>query len=254
MLRRSFMFGSFIALSSCSSSGLYKGLTKESKNFRTPDPINTQQFPVRPYFPTWYDNDEPYRFYPGDEIELNVISAPELSRTMIVAPDGRISANLIGSIMAADRTPAELQQILESKYASQLKNPAVTIAPKAFASQKIFVGGEVARPGIYDLPGEIDPLQAITMAGGFMNTARREEVVVLRRGPGGQPFQRIFDLKSAFSSEQLYATLPRLRRLDIIWVPKSRISEVGLWTQQFVKDALPITFSFNYAINGFQNF
>lgn len=254
MLRRTFVFGSVLTLTSCSTGGLYNGLGKESKNFRTPDPINTVQFPVRPAFPTWYDNDEQYRFYPGDEIELTVIGAPELSKNMIVAPDGRITPNLIGTLMAADRTPQELQTAIETRYSYQLKNPSVSVAPKAFASQKIFVGGEVARPGIYDIPGEIDPIQAIMMAGGFMNTARRDEVVVLRRGPGGQPFQRIFDLKSAFSNEQLYAQLPRLRRLDIVWVPKSRISEVGLWTQQFVKDALPITFSFNYAINGGRTF
>lgn len=241
-------------LGGCVSKGLYSGVIKEARTFRTPAPIPTQHFPVAPPYPSWTEIDEAYRFYPGDEIEIQVIGATELSRTLIVGPDGRIYPQLLEPIMAGDRTPQELRATLEQGYARQLKNPTINIIPKTFVSQKIFIGGEVSKPGIYELNGEIDPLQAIILAGGFMNSAKREEIVVLRRGAGGQPFMRTYDLKSVFASPESFAQLPRLRRFDVIWVPRTRVSEVGLFTQQFLKDALPITLGFNYSINSGRSF
>lgn len=249
MLKNWVFLLAILLVSACGSNGLYSGIGSEARNFRTPAPQPTQHFPNFPPFPSWTDVDDSYRFYPGDEIEIQVLSASELSRTMIVAPDGRISPQLIGPIMVADRTPDELREILENGYRSQLQNPSVNIIPKAFASQKIFIGGEVAKPGIYDLNGELDPLQAIIIAGGFLNSARREDVVVMRRGVGGQPFMRTYDMKTVFARENAFAQMPRLRRFDIIWVPRSRISEVGLFTQQFIREALPVTIGFNYSIN-----
>ncbi len=240
---------SVIGLSACSFNNI-KGLGNEARNYRTPSPAQTQYFPTQPAFPSWTDADEGYRFYPGDEIEINVLGAPELSKTVIVAPDGRIAPNLIGNIMIADRNAYELQAMLEGAYSAQLRNPKISIAPKAFASQKIFIGGEVAKPGIYDLPGEIDPLQAITIAGGFLNSAKRDDLVVLRRGAGGQPFMRTYNMRTILSDPNYYAALPRLRRFDVIWVPKSKIAEAGLFTQQFIRDALPVTIGFNYSIGG----
>lgn len=249
MLKRSAL-AALVLLSGCASDSIYSGIAHEARTYRTPDPRPTQNFPTNPPFPSWTDADDSYRFYPGDEIEIQVLSAPELSRTLTIAPDGRISPQLIGSIMVADRTPQELKQMLQQGYARQLRNPEVNIITKSFASQKIFVGGEVSKPGVYDLNGELDPMQAIIMAGGFMNSARREEVVVLRRGAGGQPFMRVYDLKTAFADPRAFAQIPRLRRFDMIWVPRSRISEVGLFTQQFIRDALPISIGFSYSLNG----
>jgi protein involved in polysaccharide export with SLBB domain len=254
MLMRNISLISLLVLNTfiggCSSNSLYSGVQKEARTFATPSPQETQFFPARPPFPTWTDIDEPYRFYPGDEIDIAVLGAPELNKIAVVAPDGRINANLAGTLMAADRTADEIRWQLQQRYSTQLQNPTVNIAPKSFASQKIFVGGEVAKPGIYEIPGELDPLTAVVLAGGFLNSAKREETVVLRRGAGGQPYMRMFNLKTVFAQENGFAQLPRLRRLDVVWVPRSRISEVGLFTQQFLKDALPITIGFNYQIGG----
>ncbi len=234
--------------SACVPRAYYGDLRQEAKTWRTPSPVATAEFPAVPLFPTWTDQDDGYRLYPGDVVDFQSSGAPELNRKLTVAPDGRIHPPLVAAVMAADRTPEELKTTLESAYASQLRNPIVNLAPESFASQKVFVGGEVAKPGLYDLPGEIDPLQAVMLAGGFLNTARREEVVVLRRGAGGQPFMRVFDMKTVFARETGFAELPRLRRFDVIWVPKSRVSEVGQFTQQFVREALPVTVGFNYSL------
>lgn len=237
-----------IAANACVPRAYYQDLRQEAKTWRTPAPVPTPDFPAVPLFPTWTEQDDGYRLYPGDVVEFQSSGAPELNRKLTVAPDGRIHPPLVPAIMAADRTPDELKAALQTAYTSQLRNPAINLAPDTFASQKVFVGGEVAKPGLYDLPGEIDPLQAIMLAGGFLNSARREEVVVLRRGAGGQPFMRTFDMKSVFARQTGFAELPRLRRFDVVWVPKSRVSEVGQFTQQFIREALPVTVGFNYSL------
>ena len=239
---------SLCAISACVPREYYKDLRQEAKTWRTPSAVATPNFPVVPLFPTWTDQDDSYRLYPGDVVDFQSSGAPELNRKLTIAPDGRIHPPLIAAVMAADRTPDELQSTLRTSYASQLRNPAITLAPESFASQKVFVGGEVSKPGLYDIPGEIDPLQAIMLAGGFLTSARREEVVVLRRGAGGQPFMRTFDMKGVFARETGFAELPRLRRFDVVWVPRSRVSEVGQFTQQFVREALPVTVGFNYSL------
>jgi protein involved in polysaccharide export with SLBB domain len=235
---------------SCAPQSLIREAAQEARTFRTPPAVPTTDFPAVPLFPTWTEQDDGYRLYPGDVVEFQSIGAPELNKKLTVAPDGRIHPPLLRAIMAADRTPEEIETELSGLYGAQLRNASVNITPETFASQKVFVGGEVAKPGLYDLPGEIDPLQAIMIAGGFLNSARREEVVVLRRGAGGQPFMRTFDMKSVFARENAFAEMPRLRRFDVVWVPRSRVSELGLFTQQFVREALPVTVGFNYSIGG----
>lgn len=241
---------SLCSIAACAPRQYYKDLRQEAKTWRAPSPVATVDFPNVPLFPTWTDQDDGYRLYPGDVIDFQSSGAPELNRKLTVAPDGRIHPPLINAIMAADRTPIELQNSLKVAYATQLRNPIINLAPESFASQKVFVGGEVAKPGLYDIPGEIDPLQAVMLAGGFLNSARREEVVVLRRGAGGQPFMRVFDMKTVFARETGFAELPRLRRFDVVWVPRSRVSEVGQFTQQFIREALPVTVGFNYSLGG----
>jgi protein involved in polysaccharide export with SLBB domain len=232
--------------SACSLGPAAREVVQEGRDFRAPRTVPTEAFPAVPPYPTWTDSDGGYRLYPGDELDFASLGDPGLNRSLIVAPDGRIHPPLVGPVMAADRTLGEVVEGLQTLYARELRNPRVFLTPKSFASQKYFVGGEVERPGIYDLVGEIDPLQGILMAGGFKTSALRQEVAVLRRGAGGQPFIRMFDLRNVWAQPDGFAGLPRLRRFDVVWVPRSRISEVGLFTQQFVREALPITIGFSY--------
>ena len=95
---------------------------------------------------TYTDVSPAYRFFPGDEIEIVVFSAPELTRTVMVAPDGRVALPLIGAVRAADLTAEELQAALVTAYSNQLRHPELSVVPRSYASRQVFVGGEVARP------------------------------------------------------------------------------------------------------------
>jgi len=192
---------------------------------------------------------EPYRFYPGDQVEVTVFSAPELSRTATIAPDGRIDLPLIEPIMAADLSARELRDALLTAYARDLRTPEIEVAAAGFGSNLVYVAGEVSRPGVYDFRGPIDPVQAIALAGGFLNSARRQEVVVISRIPGGSRQVSLVDLRGSAVRDGLPQG-PTLRRFDVVYVPRTRVSDWNLWVQQYVRDALPIQFSLFYDLAG----
>lgn len=202
-------------------------------------------------YATWTDEEPEYRLYPGDQIEVRVPSAPELSQKLLtVQPDGRISMPLVGQVAVADRSIPDASAVLSQAYASQLIHPDVEIAVSQAAPLKVFVGGEVDKPGVYDMPGPIDALQAVITAGGFKTSAKRAGVVIIRRGADGRAMLRTADLLNAIYRPQTVDAVP-LRRFDIVYVPRSGVAEVGLFMQQYLREALPIQFS--YAINGNNN-
>ena len=128
--------------------------------------------------PMVYTDQSPaYRFFPGDEVEVTIFSAPELSRNATIGPDGRLAMPLIGAIRAADLTAEELHDLLVTAYASHLRMPELTVTARSYASRQVFVGGEVARPGIYEMPANMDAFQAIALAGGFLPSAQRGDVL-----------------------------------------------------------------------------
>ena len=209
-------------------------------------PRSTPEFEPIPYA-SWAEDEPGYRLYPGDVLDIAVPSAPELARTVTVQPDGRITLPLIPQSMAADRSIVELQRTLTQAYASQLRFPAVEVTVKQATPLKVFVGGEVDKPGVYDMPGDIDAVQAVTMAGGFKLSAKTTQVVIIRRGPGGRPMMRVANLREAIFNTSRGDAVP-LRRFDIVFVPKSTIAEVGAFVQQYLRDTVPIQFT--YAVNG----
>jgi polysaccharide export outer membrane protein len=201
-------------------------------------------------YATWTDDEPGYRFYPGDQIDIATPSAPELNRSVTVGLDGRIQLPLVGSFMAADRSAPELEQVLAAAYASQLLNPRVEVSVKQAQPLRIFVGGEVGKPGVYDMPGDIDALQAAVMAGGFTTAADTHKVIVIRRGPGGRAMMRTVDLGQAVRNGPRTDAVP-LRRFDIVYVPRSGIANAGLFVAQYLRDLVPIQFSYALTPNSF---
>jgi polysaccharide export outer membrane protein len=197
-------------------------------------------------YATWSQDEPAYRLYPDDEVEITIPSAPELDRVVRVAPDGRVSLPLIAPVMAADRTLGQLQDALETAYADQLRDPQLSVSIKTAGPLKVFVGGEVDKPGVYDMVGDTDALRAIVEAGGFKTSARETQVVIIRKGPNGRAMMRTVDLKAALRDPSGRDLVP-LRRFDIVYVPRSRIAEAGLFVQQYVRDLVPGQMGFNYA-------
>lgn len=193
------------------------------------------------------DQTPAYRFFPGDEVDVTVFSAPELTRTVTVGPDGRVSLPLIQPVRAAGLTSNELHDSLIAAYSDQLRQPELSVTARTFASRQVFVGGEVARPGIYQMPANIDAFQAVMLAGGFLPSASRHDVVVLSRANGTSQVTPV-DL-SPRAMRHGFPNAQPLSRYDVVYVPRSGIAQVNLFMQQYVRDALPIQFSLYYDLN-----
>lgn len=199
-------------------------------------------------FVEWRNADPAFRLFPGDTIDVTVHTASELDRTVVVGPDGRVNLPLAGRVMIAGRTDAEAASAIADAYTSMLRDPIVEVTASGFAPQNIIVGGQVASPGMFEMPSRIGALEAIMLAGGFRDSAARGDVVVLRRAPGGDGLMmRTVNLRRALRGDGQADPFP-LQRYDIVFVPRSTISEVTLFVEQYVYGILPLDQAFSFAI------
>ncbi|MBH0204335.1 MAG: sugar ABC transporter substrate-binding protein [Nitrospira sp.] len=127
-----------------------------------------------------------YWIGPEDVLDITVWRNADLSKQVLVRPDGRVSLPLIGDITAVGKTAAELAEVISAKLKEFKENPQVSIVVKEVNSYAIYVLGEVARPAKYPLKSKTTILQAITLAGGFLPTAARNKLVVFRFGENGE--------------------------------------------------------------------
>jgi polysaccharide biosynthesis/export protein len=135
------------------------------------------------------DNQPEYRLGPEDVIEVFVYKEPDLSTTVTVRPDGRISLPLAGELEATGKPATQLQQEIAEHLKRYVSDPVVNVMVKQINSLKVSVLGEVRKPDVYRIKNRVTVLDAIAMAGGFTDLARPNRVVVLRNTPSGQ--QRI---------------------------------------------------------------
>jgi polysaccharide biosynthesis/export protein len=126
----------------------------------------------------------------GDVLEISVWKNPDLSVTVPVRPDGRISVPLLGDVQAAGMTPLALKQTLTDGYKEYVTAPGVSVVVKEIHSRKIYVTGEVAHPGTYDLEPRGKLMQALALAGGLTPYAKGR-VVLLRDGRDGRQEKRM---------------------------------------------------------------
>ena len=201
-------------------------------------------------FQQWVDYEPAYTLYPGDQIDIVVSSAPELSRTLTIGPDGRIVMPMVQPIMAAGRTFEQVRAQLERQLAQQLRDPTVAISPRAYAPEQVYVGGEVGQPGTYTLPGPVGAIETLFMAGGLRPTARSKEIVVLRRAPQGGMMMRVVNMRNGLNNIREYNDNIQLRRGDIVFVPRTDLAEVGVFMQN-VRNALPVDFNLSYQFGSF---
>jgi polysaccharide export outer membrane protein len=130
-----------------------------------------------------------YRIGPEDVLHVSVWENPELTIDVTVRPDGKISFPLIKEIQAADFTPMELSDVLSRNLKEYIKDPRVTVIVTQTNSRKIFLVGNVLRPGSYLLRHDMTLLQALSLAGGFTTFASPRGMKLIR-GAGGKQESR----------------------------------------------------------------
>lgn len=191
-----------------------------------------------------------YRLQVGDQIEVKFYKTPELDTRTRIRPDGRISVQLLDDVDAAGRTPAELDALLTEAYRRELRDPRITVGVVEHGARRVYVGGEVEAPAMLRLDGELTAFQAIQQAGGFANTAARDGVVLIRRGADGTASGTELDLRGVADGSRPGADIA-LQAQDILFVPRSRIADVNLFVEQYIRNNLPVTPTFGMGLGAF---
>ena len=137
------------------------------------------------------DSEPPYVIGASDVLDVNVWKEPDVTRSVPVRPDGKISLPLINDVQAAGLTPQQLAASITEKLRKFLTDPQVTVIVSQINSQKIYITGEVARAGAFQLTPGMTVLQAITSAGGFTAYANTKGIYVLREESGQQQKIRV---------------------------------------------------------------
>jgi polysaccharide export outer membrane protein len=161
--------------------------------------------------------DPAYKIGPQDLLKIDVWKEEQLTRTVPVRPDGKITLPLLNDVQAAGLTPMELAGVISDQLKKYINNPKVTVSVTEINSRRVYVTGEVLKAGAYALLPHMTVLQALSSSGGFTQFARVKNIYVLRPENGKQ-VRMPFNYKEAVrgkNSEQNLELLPG----DVIVVP-----------------------------------
>jgi len=192
----------------------------------------------------------PYSLQRGDLISVRFWGNPELDDEMTIRPDGRITLPFVDDVVAEGRTPAELDAELTRLYGAELAEPNITVTVRDAMGQQFYIGGEVADPGLYDLRGPVSVYQAVTTAGGFLPSAYRREVILIRTYADGSRIARSMNMLPVESGQLPGIDVP-LQVADLIFVPRKKITTFDQFVTQYIDPLykiIPIRF---VAINPF---
>lgn len=130
-----------------------------------------------------------------DVLAINVWKEPDLSRSIQVRSDGKISLPLLGEVQAAGRTPSQLEYVIATKLLNYITKPEVTVMVEQINSEKFNILGQVAKPGPYTLAIAPTVVDAIAIAGGPRDFAKQKSIYILRQNPGGGQARIAFNYK-----------------------------------------------------------
>jgi polysaccharide export outer membrane protein len=175
---------------------------------------------------------------PSDVIDVQVWRNNELSRKVQVDPYGKITYPFIGEINVMGMSVSQLRDVIKQGISKYFVDPVIEVNVSAVQSQKVFVLGEVSRPGIFALSKPTDILEAIALSGGFTQDAREENVLLIR-GDKNNPDLIKLDLKSAMKYADLKQNI-RLQSGDIVYVPVTFIADTARYFQHLKEILFPM--------------
>lgn len=158
-----------------------------------------------------------YIIGPEDLLQIVFRNEKEMSADVIVRPDGKISLPMLNDVQAAGLTPEQLRMQLTEAAGKLLNEPAATVVVKEIHSRKVFITGNVAKPGTYPLSGDMNVLQLIALAGGLAEYADAKNIVIMRN-EGGQPQSFKFNYKDVVKQKNVQQNI-LLKPGDTVVVP-----------------------------------
>ena len=211
---------------------------------QTPVPIS-EQGTLEPPAPSLASVTPAYVIQPGDEIDVKFFYNPLLDESVTVRPDGRISLQLVQEVPAASLTTSELSAVLKEKYSPHLRDPEISVIVRSFDSRRVYVDGEVVQPGMVEMGGGLTIMQAIASVKGLKDSARRSEVLIIRRNNLKRPFVLTIDVDAAMDGTDVTQDVV-LEPYDIVYVPKSAIAHVNTFVDLYIRKNIPFDLSYGF--------
>ncbi len=162
--------------------------------------------------------DPPYTVQPGDTLMVSVWKEPELVRPILVEPDGTFSFPLCGEINAHDKTVGQLEQEITQHLARFITDPVVTVSLQKIAGNRVYVIGQVTKPGAFVVNPRVDVMQAISMAGGTTPFASLGNIKIIRRTDSGEQEALPFNYNDVIHGNDLSQNIT-LQAGDVVVVP-----------------------------------
>lgn len=158
-----------------------------------------------------------YLIGPEDVLYIHVWKEEALSKTMTVRIDGKISLPLIDEVQAAGLTPVQLRDNLAKRFGDFIDSPTVSVMVMEANSFKVFISGQIKKPGVYRLRNETTILQIISLAEGFTEWANQKEIIIIRKEKGSEK-RLVVNYKKIISGEDLGSNI-LLKSGDTIIIP-----------------------------------
>jgi polysaccharide export outer membrane protein len=174
------------------------------------------------------------------------------SKSILVRPDGYVSLfHLEKDIRAAGMTLPQLQSDVSQKYHRYFDSLTISIALESTASNLVYVSGEVESPDSYQLVQPTTVSQILSQAGIIWQNAELGSIVVIRRNKEGKPSGILVDLNKVIGEGDIDSDL-LLRRFDVVYVPKNRITRANVFVEQYISNMLPdqVRLNFGYGLGG----
>jgi len=162
-------------------------------------------------------SDPLYIIQPGDVLEIFVWKEPDLTRKVLVRPDGCISFPLVQDLQAGGINPGELKNRIEERLKEYLSAPSVTVIVDSINSYQVYVVGKVQKPGSITSEKSLSVLQALSIAGGFQDYAKESEITIIRRNDK-ENLVFDFDYKEVTKGKKTEQNI-QLQSGDVVVVP-----------------------------------
>ena len=167
-----------------------------------------------------------YRLRPSDVVEVTFTVAPEFNQALTVQPDGYVTLKDAGALLAEGLTVPQFAEAVGKAYRGYLHDPEVAVSLKDFERPYFVVGGEVGKPGKYELRSDATVAEAVQIAGGFTPHAKHSQVVLFRRVNENLMETRLLNLKKMLKQSNLKEDA-HLRPGDLVYVPQNAISKIS---------------------------
>lgn len=171
------------------------------------------------------ERDARYRLQAEDKVDVQYRLTPEFNGTGSIQPDGYTSLALVGEVKLAGLTLTEAAAAIRTKANIHLNEPEVTVLLRDYVKPYFVVAGEIVKPGRVDVHGPVTLVEAIALSGGFKDSARRHQVILLRKTSADIAEVKVFNVNKLMTAASIQEDVP-VRAGDMLVIPRNNFSKV----------------------------